>query len=88
MGIDKPDVRAVIHMNLPRSMENYIQEIGRAGRDGKPAYCHLFLSDEDYFKMRGLMYGEIVERNSVKALMRKILNIFLNNINRRHKPSK
>ena len=46
MGLDKSDVRAVIHYNLPRSFESYVQEIGRAGRDGNPAYCHVFLDSE------------------------------------------
>ena len=43
MGLDKADVRAVIHYNLPKTFENYVQEIGRAGRDGEPAHCHVFL---------------------------------------------
>lgn len=46
MGLDKSDVRAIIHYNLPRSFESYVQEIGRAGRDGRPSHCHVFLDPE------------------------------------------
>ncbi|NXD87663.1 RECQ4 helicase, partial [Halcyon senegalensis] len=46
MGLDKPDVGAVIHYNMPKNFECYVQEIGRAGRDGRPARCHLFLDPE------------------------------------------
>ena len=45
MGLDKADVRAVIHFNLPRTFESFVQEIGRAGRDGLPAHCHIFLDE-------------------------------------------
>jgi ATP-dependent DNA helicase Q4 len=49
MGIDKADIQSVIHYDIPRSIENYVQEIGRAGRDGKLARCHMFLSNDDFY---------------------------------------
>ncbi|XLT40329.1 hypothetical protein HN873_071621, partial [Arachis hypogaea] len=57
VGLDKSDVGAVIHYSLPKSLEEYVQEIGRAGRDGRLSYCQLFYDDETYFKLCSLIYG-------------------------------
>ncbi len=61
MGINKPNVRFVIHFDLPKSVEQYYQEIGRAGRDGEPAHALLLFSAADIFKLKFLMQDKSPE---------------------------
>ncbi|KAL9652269.1 hypothetical protein ABK040_011929 [Willaertia magna] len=73
MGINISSVKSVIHFNLPRSVESYIQEIGRAGRDGEESQCHIFFDEDDYITSRCLCYSNYVDIFTVKKFLQKIL---------------
>jgi ATP-dependent DNA helicase RecQ len=74
MGIDKSDIRYVYHYNLPKSLENYAQEIGRAGRDGKPSTCELIASPDDRIPLENFTYGDTPTARSIHALLTSILS--------------
>jgi ATP-dependent DNA helicase RecQ len=75
MGIDKSDVRYVYHYNLPKGLENYAQEIGRAGRDDAPAIVELLASRDDVAPLENFVYGDTPEPAALEVLCNEILTL-------------
>ena len=72
MGIDKKDIRRIIHFDLPKSIENYSQEIGRSGRDGTPAFCEVLASRDNIHILENFVYGDTPEESSIYQLLKVI----------------
>ena len=69
MGVDKANIRAVYHYNLPKSLENYAQEIGRAGRDNQTSVCHTLACADDLTLLENFVYGDTPDQTAVRNLI-------------------
>ena len=72
MGIDKANIRYVYHYNPAKSLENYAQEVGRAGRDGRPATCEMFFCPDDLNVLENFVYGDTPTQSAVAARRRDV----------------
>lgn len=75
MGIDKPDVRLVVHSDIPSSLENYLQEAGRAGRDREPARCVLLYTREDVERQFGMSARSRLNQQEIQGILRALRRI-------------
>ena len=73
MGIDKADIRAVFHYNLPKTLENYLQETGRAGRDGAYAHCGMLACADDRIQLENFTYGDTPTPEAVRHVVDHLL---------------
>lgn len=74
MGIDKPDIRSIVHYNIPQSIENYYQEIGRAGRDGNLSNCIVLLTKTDEDKIKDLISSSWPDEGKIKNIISYLKN--------------
>ena len=72
MGIDIASVDAVVHATMPRSLEEYVQQIGRAGRDGSQGQCYAHLAEQDFISLRSLAYSGMATKESVKTVLSRV----------------
>lgn len=90
MGIDKANIRYIYHYNLPKSLENFSQEIGRAGRDGETSICEMLICLDDVCTLENFAYGDTPSRNSIQDLVEEIFSfsgqfdLSLYELSRRH----
>jgi ATP-dependent DNA helicase RecQ len=73
MGIDKANIRYVYHYNLPKTLENYAQEVGRSGRDGLPSVCEVFVCPRDRIVLENFVYGDTPTPEAVIGVVHDVL---------------
>ncbi len=75
MGIDKSDIRFVYHYNLPKGLESYAQEVGRAGRDGEPSTCEMFVCSSDLNYLENFAFGDTPARADLGNLLNEVFSL-------------